>query len=125
MLAYLRPAALLARALLTVVVADAGAPAYLALAPAADMLAYLRSPALLALALLTVVVADAGVPAPCICFDNYGGISEQVDTACLPFIASLTGITTFFLFEIVDRLVRPVLSNTFSFFDALLLSLKK
>ena len=50
-------------ALDTVVVADAGAPAYLALAPAAVMLAYLRPATLLALALDTVVVADAGAPA--------------------------------------------------------------
>jgi hypothetical protein len=42
MLAYLRPDTLLALALDTVVVADAGAPAYLAHAPHAVMLAYLR-----------------------------------------------------------------------------------
>ena len=62
MLAYLRPATLLALALFTVVVADAGAPAYLALAPLAVMLAYRRPATLLALALATVVVADAGAP---------------------------------------------------------------
>ena len=39
MLAYLRAATLLARALATVVVADAGASAYLARAPFAVMLA--------------------------------------------------------------------------------------
>ena len=44
-------------------VADAGAPAYLALAPLAVMLAYLRSDRLLAPALYTVVGADAGAPA--------------------------------------------------------------
>ena len=59
MLAYRRSATLLARALDTVVVADAGAPAYLALAPFAVMLAYRRSATLLAVALATVVVADA------------------------------------------------------------------
>ena len=58
MLAYLRPATLLARALDTVVVADAGAPAYLALAPCAVMLAYLRAATLLALDLDTVVGAN-------------------------------------------------------------------
>ena len=63
MLAYLRPATLLALALDTVVVADAGAPAYLAHAPLAVMLAYLRPATLLAPALATVVVADAGAPA--------------------------------------------------------------
>ena len=63
MLAYLRPATLLALALDTVVVADAGAPAYLTLAPHAVMLAYLRPTTLFALALLTVVGADAGAPA--------------------------------------------------------------
>ena len=42
--------------------ADAGAPAYLAHAPLAVMLAYRRSTTLLACALLTVVVADAGTP---------------------------------------------------------------
>ena len=59
MLADLRSAALLALALDTVVVADAGAPAYLAHAPAAVMLAYLRSATVFALALGMVVVADA------------------------------------------------------------------
>ena len=59
MLAYLRPATLLALALATVVVADAGAPAYLAHVSHAVMLAYLRPATLLALALDTVVVADA------------------------------------------------------------------
>ena len=59
MLAYRRPATLLARALATVVVADAGAPAYLALALFTVMLAYLRPATLLARALATVVVADA------------------------------------------------------------------
>ena len=59
MLAYRRPATLLAHALLTVVVADAGAPAYLAHARAAVMLAYLRSATVFALALGMVVVADA------------------------------------------------------------------
>jgi hypothetical protein len=44
-------------------VADAGAPAYLAHAPLAVMLAYLRPAALLAPALDTAVVADAGAPA--------------------------------------------------------------
>ena len=63
MLAYLRPATLLALALFTVVVADAGAPAYLAHAPHAVMLTYLRPATLLARALATVVVADAGAPA--------------------------------------------------------------
>jgi hypothetical protein len=53
----------IASALDTVVVADTGTPAYLALAPYAVMLAYLRSATLLALVLLTVVVADAGAPA--------------------------------------------------------------
>ena len=59
MLAYCRPATLLAHALLTVVVADAGAPAYHAHAPAAVMLAYLQSATVFALALGMVVVADA------------------------------------------------------------------
>ena len=59
MLAYLRAATLLALALFTVVVADAGAPAYLAHAPHAVMLAYRRSATLLAPALDAVVVADA------------------------------------------------------------------
>ena len=63
MLAYLRAATLLARALDAVVVADAGAPAYLAHAPFAVMLAYRRPAALFAIALDTVVVADAGAPA--------------------------------------------------------------
>ena len=63
MLAYLRSAALLAAALDTLVVADAGAPADLAHAPSAVMLAYRRSAALLAGALDAVVVADAGAPA--------------------------------------------------------------
>jgi hypothetical protein len=44
-------------------VADAGAPAYLALAPSAVMLADRRSMKLLAVTLATVVVADAGAPA--------------------------------------------------------------
>jgi hypothetical protein len=43
-------------------VADAGALAYLALAPYAVMLAYLRSAALRAPALAAVVVADTGAP---------------------------------------------------------------
>ena len=51
--------ALLAPALDAVVVADACAPAYLALISAAIMLAYLRSATLLARALDTVVGADA------------------------------------------------------------------
>ena len=59
MLAYLRSVALLARALLAVMVADACPEALLALAPPAIMLAYLRSVALLALALAAVMVADA------------------------------------------------------------------
>ena len=59
MLAYLRSVALLARALDTVMVADACSEALLALAPNPVMLAYLRSAALLALALDTVMVADA------------------------------------------------------------------
>jgi hypothetical protein len=63
MLAYLRPATRLALALDAVVVADAGAPAYLALAPAAVMFAYLRPSTLLALTLASIVVADAGAPA--------------------------------------------------------------
>ena len=63
MLAYLRPVTLLALALDTVVVADAGAPAYLAHAPFAVMLAYLRPATFLAHALATVVVADARAPA--------------------------------------------------------------
>ena len=62
MLAYRRPATLLALALDAVVVADAGAPAYLALAPAAVMLAYLRPATILAQALLTVVVTDSCAP---------------------------------------------------------------
>ena len=48
---------------MTVVVADACAPAYLAHAPFAVMLAYRRPATLLALALDTVVVADACAPA--------------------------------------------------------------
>ena len=48
MLTDLRSATLLALALDAVVVADAGAPAYLAHAPLAVMLAYRRSAALLA-----------------------------------------------------------------------------
>ena len=63
MLAYRRSTALLAVALDTLVVADAGAPADLALTPSAVMLAYCRSAALLAGALDAVVVADAGAPA--------------------------------------------------------------
>ena len=55
--AYCRPATLLAHPLLTVVVADAGAPACHACAPLAIMLAYLRSVTLLALALLAVMLA--------------------------------------------------------------------
>ena len=66
MLAYLRSVTLLALALFTVVVADAGAPAYLAHAPLAVMLAYLRPATLLALALFTAVGADAWRPRmPC------------------------------------------------------------
>lgn len=42
-----------------VVMADAGAPAYLALALSAVMLAYLRSATLIALAFATLVGADA------------------------------------------------------------------
>ena len=42
---------------------DAGAPAYLALAPFAVILAYHRSATLFAFAFLTVVVADAVAPA--------------------------------------------------------------
>ena len=59
MLAYLRSAALLARDLDTVMVADACSKALLALAPDPIMLAYLRSAALLALILAAVMVADA------------------------------------------------------------------
>ena len=50
MLAYRRPATLLALALDAVVGTDAGFPAYLAIAPAALILAYLRSATLLAVA---------------------------------------------------------------------------
>jgi hypothetical protein len=59
MLAYLRSVTLFALALLAVVVADAGAPAYFASAPAAVMLAYLRPATLLAAALHALVIADA------------------------------------------------------------------
>ena len=59
MTAYLQSAALLALALLAVAVADACAPAYLALVPMSVVLAYLQSAALLALALYALVVADA------------------------------------------------------------------
>ena len=59
MLAYLRSYTLLALALLAVVGADAGAPAYLAHAPVPVMLAYLRSSTLLAPLFDTVVVTDA------------------------------------------------------------------
>ena len=51
MLAYLRSAALLARALDAVMVADACPEALLAMAPSAVMLAYLRATTILALAL--------------------------------------------------------------------------
>jgi hypothetical protein len=63
MLAYLQSNTILALALIDVVLADAGAPAYLALAALAAMLAYLRSATLLALALDALVVADAVDPA--------------------------------------------------------------
>jgi hypothetical protein len=62
MLAYLRPVTLLALALDAVVVADAGAPAYLAHASYAVMLAYLRPATLLALGFYTVVVAESCAP---------------------------------------------------------------
>ena len=54
---------LFACALDTLVLADAGAPAYRAHAPFAVMFAHVRSATLLALALLTVVGADAGATA--------------------------------------------------------------
>jgi hypothetical protein len=63
MTAYLQSAALLALALLAVAVADACAPAYLALVPMSVVLAYLQSAALLALALYALVVADTCKPA--------------------------------------------------------------
>ena len=59
MLAYLRSAALLARALAAVMVADACSEALLAPAPDPVMIAYLRSVALLARTLAAVMVAYA------------------------------------------------------------------
>ena len=52
-------ATLLALTLAALVMADAGAPAYLAPAPFAVMLAYRRAATLLVLAFFSVVVADA------------------------------------------------------------------
>jgi hypothetical protein len=123
MLTYLRFATLLASALLTVVVADACAPAYLAmtamaltvLAPFAVMLAYLRSTTLLAFALFTVVVTDDGAPAYlaqiCTCsFSGHARISAIRHTPCTgsPDVVLADGPTLFaLLLTVMLSKVRP------------------